>query len=80
MSKIILEFDAIEEADQARWALDGVKWMGAMWELDQALRSTTKHGASLLRNGEACDVEFEVVSKVREMMREIMVDNNLSFE
>ena len=38
MGKIILEFDSIEEKDDARMALDGVKWKVAMWELDQLLR------------------------------------------
>jgi hypothetical protein len=42
MSKIILEFDGIEEADDARTALDGVKWKIAMWDLDQWLRSQIK--------------------------------------
>jgi hypothetical protein len=31
MGKIILEFDSIEEKDDARMALDGVKWKVAMW-------------------------------------------------
>jgi hypothetical protein len=45
MGKIILEFDSIEEKDDARMALDGVKWKVAMWELDQLLRSVTKYGS-----------------------------------
>jgi hypothetical protein len=33
--KITLEFDSIEEQDDARVALDGYKWKLAMWDLDQ---------------------------------------------
>ena len=48
MGKIILEFDSVEEQDDVRAALDGYKWKLAMWDLDQLLRGTTKHGASML--------------------------------
>ena len=37
MGKIILEFDSIEEQDDARMALDGIKWKVAMWELHHHL-------------------------------------------
>ena len=30
--KITLEFDSIEEQDDARVALDGYKWKMAMWD------------------------------------------------
>ena len=43
MKKIILEFDGMEEADEARNALDGWKWKAVVWELDQKLRATTKY-------------------------------------
>jgi len=73
MSKIILEFDGVEEAQDARLALDGYKWKLAMWDLDQELRSTTKHGVSLLeRNADATEMEYEVADKVREKIREIL--------
>lgn len=73
MGKIILEFDSVEEAPDARLALDGYKWKLAMWDLDQELRSTTKHGVSLLEhNEEATEAEYQVVDKVREKIREIL--------
>jgi hypothetical protein len=50
MGKIILEFDIIEDAQDARTALDGWKWKSIIWDLDQLLRSTTKHGVSLLNS------------------------------
>ena len=44
MGKIILEFDSEEESNDARTALDGHKWKSVVWDLDQELRSTVKHG------------------------------------
>jgi len=81
MAKIILEFDAIEDAQDARTAIDGLKWKSAMWDLDQLLRSTTKHGISLLDSKkEASSEEMDVADKIREEIREILTDYNLNLE
>ena len=81
MAKIILEFDAIEDAQDARTAIDGLKWKSAMWDLDQLLRSTTKHGISLLDSKkEAASEEIDVADKIREEIREILTDYNLNLE
>jgi len=45
MGKIILEFDSVEESIEAKNALDGTKWKIAMWDLDQKLRTVSKHGS-----------------------------------
>lgn len=79
--KIIIEFDGIEEKEDAKTALDGSKWKMAMWELDQRLRSTTKHDVSLLKpNEEATDTEYEVAEKLREEIGRILEDYNLSLD
>lgn len=79
--KIILEFDGIEEQDDARTALDGYKWKLAMWDLDQLLRSTTKYDASLLKRGEqATEAEYEIAEKIREEIRGILDEYNLMFD
>jgi hypothetical protein len=81
MSKIILEFDGVEEQDDARTALDGYKWKLAMWDLDQLLRSTTKYDVSLLKHNEqASSEEYEVAEKLREKIREILQEYNLSLD
>lgn len=73
MSKIILEFDAVEESQDARVALDAMYWKMSMWDLDQKLRQTTKHGVSVLHNDkEASDIEIEVAEKYRDVIREIL--------
>ena len=54
MAKIILEFNGEDEAIDARTALDGWKWKSAMWDLDQILRSTVKHGISIIEKDNEC--------------------------
>ena len=81
MSKIILEFDGVEEQDDARTALDGYKWKLAMWYLDQLLMSTTKYDVSLLKHNEqASEAEYEVAEKIREEIRDILENYNLSLD
>mgnify|MGYP001553225712 CR=1 FL=1 len=64
MGKIILEFDAAEEGEDARTALDGYKWKLAMWDLDQELRSVTKYGSSIINEGkQASEEEFEMAKR-----------------
>jgi hypothetical protein len=81
MGKIILEFDALEDAQDARTALDGWKWKMIVWDLDQLLRSTTKHGVSLLNSKkEASNEEVEVAHKIRDQIREMLSDSGLNLE
>jgi len=81
MGEIILKFDSIEEANDARTALDGHKWKYAMWDLDQRLRSVVKYGASLLNSEKtATDEETNAADKLREVIREILQSNNLSLD
>jgi hypothetical protein len=78
MGKIILEFDSIEEQDDARMALDGVKWKVAMWELDQLLRSVTKYGT--FDGREATGAEQDMAEALREHIRDILQESNLNLE
>jgi hypothetical protein len=78
MGKIILEFDSIEEQDDARMALDGVKWKVAMWDLDQLLRSATKYGT--FDGREATGAEQDMAEALREYIRDILNESNLNLE
>ena len=79
--KITIEFDGVEEQDDARTALDGWKWKTAMWDLDQLLRSTTKYDVSLLKDNEqASEAEYEVAEKLREEIRGILENYNLNLD
>jgi hypothetical protein len=73
MSKIVLEFDGIEEEEDARTALDGYKWKQSMWELDQWLRSQTKYAPDSMS-----DDMYKAFEECREKLREMVYDNNLS--
>ena len=72
MGKIILEFDSNEESQEARVALDAMKWKMAMWDLDQKLRSTTKHGIKFYSNEEASGEEIDICQKMRDEIRETL--------
>jgi hypothetical protein len=78
MGKIILEFDSIEEQDDARMALDGIKWKVAMWDLDQLLRSATKYGT--FDGREATGAEQDMAEALREYIRDILNESNLNLE
>ena len=81
MSKIILEFDGIEEQDDARTALDGYKWKLAMWDLDQELRSIVKYQNSIINHNQtASSEEMDTADKIREEIRRLLENYNLSLD
>jgi len=69
MGKIILEFDSIEEQEEARSAIDGTKWKNVIWELDQHYRAKYKYS----ENGS----EIDEAERVRDKIREILENNEL---
>ena len=73
--KITIEFDGIEEQDDARTALDGYKWKLAMWDLDQELRSKSKYAS----DKDDPNV-VEAYYKLREELRDILNTYNLSLD
>jgi hypothetical protein len=77
---VILEFGDDETKD-AEIALNGWKWKLAMWDLDQTLRSTVKHGVSILnKNQEATSEEINVADNIRDALREILQGYSLNLE
>ena len=80
MGKIILEFDSVEESIEAKNAHDGTKWKIAMWDLDQKLRTVSKHGYSMFGNFEASDEELKVVKEIRDVIWKILNDSKLDLE
>jgi hypothetical protein len=73
-----LEFDSVEEQNDARMALDGYKWKNAMWELDQLLRSAVKYGS--FDGREATGAEQDMADKVRDSIRDILNESNLNLD
>ena len=80
MGKIILEFDSNEESQDARVAIDAMKWKMAMWDLDQKLRSTTKYNVSVIGDENVSETEDKVADRYREIIREIVNDYGLNLE
>ena len=68
-----LTYTLPEEEPEFRLACNGAKWMGAMHDLDQHLRSLLKYDDTI--TGEAHDA----LDKVREKLYEILQENALSF-
>ncbi len=76
-----MEFDSIEEQDDARVALDGSKWKMVVWDLDQTLRSTTKHGVSMFdKSKEATGSEQDMAYNMRDFIRDILNEYNLNLD
>ena len=79
MAKIILEFGE-DEINDARVAIDGHKYKHLIWELDQKLRSVHKYGAALQGNGEATEAEMDICYRLRDVIREMLQEDNLTIE
>ena len=76
--KITIEFDGETEAIDARTALDGYKWKGAMWDLDQELRGVTKYGT--FEGREATGAESDMADLLRDSIRRILNEWKLNLE
>jgi uncharacterized protein YqfB (UPF0267 family) len=80
MSKVTIEFDRVEEAEELRAALDGHKYKSIIWELDQKLRSVCRYGTAIEGNKEATEEEMNVCENLREIIRELLQEYNLPIE
>lgn len=80
MGKIILEFDSYEEAHEAKLAMQARDWKDVVRSLDNELREVVKYGGSMIEQGEASETEIDMAQKVRDLLRGLMSENNLSLE
>jgi len=72
--EVIIKFSDEDAAENAKTALDGWKWRHCVWEIDQELRNTLKYVENL-------PVEVEqAYESLRDKIREIVSDNNLTME
>ena len=71
--KITIEY---EEEEDAKLALEAFDWKHTVLQMDQLLRSITKHG--IYQNREASEDEYNMAHYIREQIREILNDNNLT--
>jgi hypothetical protein len=72
--KITIEFSDEDAAEDAKTAIDGWKWKHSMWELDQEIRNTLKYEDNMT------DDLYKALESLRDKIREILSDNNLTME
>ena len=72
--KVIIEFSDEDAASDAQVALDGWKWKSVIWELDQHLRNEVKYNEKLSPE------LYQSYEKLRDKIREILSDSNLTME
>ena len=75
MAKAILEFNLPEDDEQFMLAVKGKDMMMVLYELDQELRSNTKYAPDTMSQE-----VYDALVKVRETLRELMSNNNISFD
>jgi len=68
----ILKFNLPEDHTEFELATKGSDWFHAMWELDQWLRSQTKHAPDTM----SADT-FTAFEQTRDKLHEILQDNSL---
>jgi len=76
MGKITIEFDSVEESQDARVALDAMKWKMAMWDLDQWLRAQYKY----MPDNEYSKEAYEAYEKSREQLYQILNEAGLKLD
>lgn len=78
---ITLTFDSVEEAEEARTALDGHKYKIVLWELDQMFRQCVKYNNSFMdKTKPATDAEIDIADKLREILRDYLQEYSINFD
>ena len=73
--KAILEFNLPDDDHEFKMATTGASMHSVLWEMDQWLRSNTKHTPDLIpKDG------YEAYERCRETLRELMNNKNISFD
>jgi hypothetical protein len=71
--KAILEFDLPDDHYEHKVAIEGIKYMCVLTELDEWFRSKLKYDSTL------DEKQYEVYEKSREQLRDIMYNNGVTF-
>jgi len=75
MAKAILEFNLPEENGEFINAVNGVKYLLALWKMDNHLRSELKHNGESYTKG-----EYKVLEDLREKLYKVMGENGVSLD
>ena len=73
--KAILEFNLPEDNVEFQLATNASKWYSVAWDIDQYLRSQTKYAPDSMPQE-----VYDALSKTRDQLREIMIDNGVDFD
>jgi hypothetical protein len=76
MGKVTIEFDLLEEQDDINMALNGYKYSIILHQLDNDLRSITKHG--IYKNIEATEQEIDLAQDLRDSIQSYLSEFNIS--
>ena len=72
--KAVLKFNLPKERTEFELAVDASKWYSVCWEMDQYLRSQTKHAPD-----DMPEEVYEMLSKTREKLHQFLSENNVDF-
>lgn len=73
--KAILEFNLPDDQTEFDLAISGNKFWNVLYELDQELRAKTKYASDDLPQD-----KYDAYQEVRNLLRELMSENNISFD
>lgn len=73
--KAILEFNLPDDQQDFQLASNAMKFWSVLYELDQDLRAKTKYAPDDLPQD-----EYDAYEEVRDMLHELMRDNNISLD
>ena len=73
--KAILEFNLPEDRDDFALATNASKMWSVLWELDQDLRAKVKYAPD-----DSNEDKLEAYQEIREKLRELMGDEDISFD
>ncbi len=80
MTKVIFEFDPLEDKDDIDMALNGYKWKLIVQNLDQQLRDVTKYNRSLFSSKKINDEQIEMAELLRTLLRQSLQEYNLNID
>jgi hypothetical protein len=80
MTKVIFEFDSLEDKDDIDMALNGYKWKLIIQNLDQQLRDVTKYNKSLFSSKKINDEQIKIAELLRELIRNSLQEYNLNID
>lgn len=80
MTKVIFEFDPLEDKDDIDMALNGYKWKLIVQNLDQQLRDVTKYNRSLFSSKKINNEQIEMAELLRTLLRQSLQEYNLNID